>query len=118
MPTRAFEPIFIFCKMLTPAPIIQLSPIRQLPVIFDPGSREVYFPISTPCPSRMLKSTQTQYPILTSQLILTPGKMIAPFSIEEKQRLIETVKVEDKIKTFDKIVTLNLFELQENKTVQ
>ena len=44
--------------------------------------------------------------------------MIAPFSIEEKQRLIETVKVEDKIKTFDKIVTLNLFELQENKTVQ
>ena len=65
------------------------------------------------------------YPIDHNQLIklnleqlINNICMIAPFSIEEKQRLIETVKVEDKIKTFDKIVTLNLFELQENKTVQ
>ena len=44
--------------------------------------------------------------------------MISPFSIEEKQKLIETVKIEDKIKILDEIINFNLFEYQENKTIQ
>jgi len=44
--------------------------------------------------------------------------MISPFSIEEKQKLIETLKIEDKIKLLDEIINFNLFEYQENKTIQ
>ena len=44
--------------------------------------------------------------------------MISPFSIEEKQKLIETVKIEDKMKVLGEIINFNLFKSQENKTVQ
>ena len=44
--------------------------------------------------------------------------MISPFSVEEKQKLIEIVKIEDKIKTLDEIISFNLLDFQENKTVQ
>ena len=44
--------------------------------------------------------------------------MISPFSAEEKQKLIETLKIEDKIKLLDEIINFNLFEYQENKTIQ
>jgi Lon protease-like protein len=44
--------------------------------------------------------------------------MISPFSIEEKQKLIETIKIEDKIKVLEEIINFNLFDLQENNTVQ
>jgi len=44
--------------------------------------------------------------------------MISPFSTEEKQKLIEALKVEDKAKLLDEIITSSLFELQENKTMQ
>ena len=44
--------------------------------------------------------------------------MISPFSVEEKQKLIETVKIEDKIKTLNEIISFNLLDFQENKTVQ
>ena len=44
--------------------------------------------------------------------------MFFPFSVEEKQKLIETVKVEDKIKTLNEIINFNLLDFQENKTVQ
>ena len=44
--------------------------------------------------------------------------MISPFSVGEKQKIIETVKIEDKFKTLDEIITSNIFELQENKTMQ
>jgi len=44
--------------------------------------------------------------------------MISPFSIEEKQKLIETLKIEDKIKLLDEIINFNLFEYQEYKTIQ
>jgi|TARA_B110000438_G_C15754778_1_gene624579 Lon protease-like protein len=44
--------------------------------------------------------------------------MISPFSVGEKQKIIETVKIEDKVKTLDEIITSNIFELQENKTMQ
>ena len=44
--------------------------------------------------------------------------MISPFSVEEKQKLIESVKIDDKIKLLDEIINFNLFEYQENKTIQ
>jgi len=44
--------------------------------------------------------------------------MISPFSAEEKQKLIETIKINDKIKTLDKIINFNLLDFQENKTLQ
>ncbi len=44
--------------------------------------------------------------------------MISPFSIQEKQKLIETVKIKDKLKIFDEIINLNLFDLAQNRTIQ
>ena len=43
--------------------------------------------------------------------------MISPFSIQEKQKLIETIKIEDKFKVFEEIIDFNLFDDQ-NKTIQ
>ena len=65
------------------------------------------------------------YPIDYSELIkldvdqlVSTVSMISPFSIEEKQKLIETVKIEDKIKTLSEVISFNLADFQENKTVQ
>ena len=44
--------------------------------------------------------------------------MISPFTIIEKQKLIETIKTEDKVKILDEIISNNIFDLEENKTVQ
>jgi uncharacterized protein len=44
--------------------------------------------------------------------------MISPFSVEEKQKLIETIKIEDKIKILDEIISFNLLDFEKNKTVQ
>ena len=44
--------------------------------------------------------------------------MISPFSIEEKQKLIETVKIEDKIKILEEVINFNLLDFQENRTIQ
>jgi len=44
--------------------------------------------------------------------------MISPFSVEEKQKLIETVRMEDKIKTLEEIINFNLVDSQSNKTIQ
>ena len=44
--------------------------------------------------------------------------MISPFSIEEKQKLIETKKIDNKIKIFNEIINFNLLDYEENKTVQ
>jgi len=51
------------------------------------------------------------------QLVSTVS-MISPFSIEEKQKLIETVKIKDKTKTLEEIISFNLSDFQDNKTVQ
>jgi len=51
------------------------------------------------------------------QLVSTVS-MISPFSIEEKQKLVETVEIKDKVKTLDEIISFNLADYQENKTVQ
>ena len=44
--------------------------------------------------------------------------MVSPFSVEEKQKLIETLNIEDKIKFFNDIISFKLIDYQENKTVQ
>ena len=44
--------------------------------------------------------------------------MISPFSVEEKQKLIETVSTEEKLSVFDEILNFNLMDNQENKTIQ
>ena len=51
------------------------------------------------------------------QLISTTC-MVSPFSIQEKQKLIETVNMEDKVKTLEEIINFNLMDIQENKTIQ
>jgi len=44
--------------------------------------------------------------------------MISPFSVEEKQKLIETVKTNDKIKVLEEIINFDLLDHQKNKTIQ
>ena len=44
--------------------------------------------------------------------------MISPFSIEEKQKLIETREINNKIKVLNEIINFNLLDYQENKTIQ
>jgi uncharacterized protein len=44
--------------------------------------------------------------------------MISPFSVEEKQKIIETIEIEEKIKLLDNIINFNIFELQDSKTIQ
>ena len=53
----------------------------------------------------------------TDQLISTIC-MIAPFSTEEKQKVIEVIKIENKIKVLDEIISFKLFEFEEIKTIQ
>ena len=51
------------------------------------------------------------------QLISTIS-MVSPFSIEEKQKLIETSDINNKIKMLDEIIRFSLFDYEENKTLQ
>lgn len=44
--------------------------------------------------------------------------MISPFSAEEKQKLIEEIKIEDKLKTLEAILNFNLSDNLENNTIQ
>ena len=44
--------------------------------------------------------------------------MLSPFSNEEKQKLIETDQIENKAKTLEEIISLNLFDVSDNKTIQ
>ena len=65
------------------------------------------------------------YPIDHNELIklsldqlVNTVSMISPFSVEEKQKLIETIKIEDKLKVLSEIISFNLLDFEENKTVQ
>ena len=65
------------------------------------------------------------YPIDYNELIklnldqlISTVSMISPFSVEEKQKLIETINTNEKIKILDEIISFNLLDFQENKTVQ
>ena len=44
--------------------------------------------------------------------------MISPFSTEEKQKLLEVIQMEEKIKLLEQIIDFNIVDLQENKTIQ
>jgi len=55
---------------------------------------------------------------LDFEQIINTVCMISPFSIEEKQKLIESFKIEDKAKLLDEIIKFNIFKYQENKTIQ
>ena len=44
--------------------------------------------------------------------------MLLPFSAEEKQKLIETIKIEDKFSALETIVNFNLADNLKNKTIQ
>ncbi len=55
--------------------------------------------------------------IKLDQLINT-ACMVSPFSMGEKQKLIETINIEDRFKILDKIISLNLSDFEENKTIQ
>ena len=65
------------------------------------------------------------YPINYDELIkldldqlISTVSMISPFSVEEKQKLIETIKIEDKLKILSEVISFNLLDFEENKTVQ
>ena len=65
------------------------------------------------------------YPVKYSELsklgldeLISNVSMISPFSIEEKQKLIETRKIDNKIKILNEIINFNLLDYQENKTIQ
>ena len=44
--------------------------------------------------------------------------MISHFSIEEKQKLVETIKIEDKVILLKEIINFNLVDIKESKTIQ
>ena len=50
--------------------------------------------------------------------LISNVSMISPFSIEEKQKLIETKKIDNKIKVLDEIINFNLLDCEESKTMQ
>ena len=65
------------------------------------------------------------YPVKYNELsklgldeLISNVSMISPFSIEEKQKLIETKKIDNKIKILNEIINFNLLDYQENKTIQ
>ena len=65
------------------------------------------------------------YPVKYNELskldldeLISNVSMISPFSIEEKQKLIETKKIDNKIKVLSEIINFNLLNFGENKTIQ
>ena len=44
--------------------------------------------------------------------------MISPFSVEEKQKLIEIITVKNRLKVLEEITNFNLADNFENKTIQ
>ena len=65
------------------------------------------------------------YPVKYNELLkldldelISNVSMISPFSIEEKQKLIETKKIDNKIKLLNEIINFNLLNFGENKTIQ
>ena len=65
------------------------------------------------------------YPVKYSELskldldeLISNVSMISPFSIEEKQKLIETKKMDNKIRVLSEIINFNLLNFGEKKTIQ
>ena len=55
---------------------------------------------------------------LSADQLLSTISMISPFSLEEKQKLIETTNVEEKMIALEEIINFSLFDDLENKTLQ
>ena len=55
---------------------------------------------------------------LKFEQIVNTACMISPFSKEEKQKLLETQNIKQKIKILDEVLNFNLLDDFENKTVQ
>jgi len=69
--------------------------------------------------------SKINYPVEIAELaklnidqLISTVCMISPFSIVEKQKLIETITIENKLQLLEEIINFNLFEIQENKTIQ
>tara|TARA_B100000029_G_scaffold500271_1_gene571762 strand:+ start:415 stop:1053 length:639 start_codon:yes stop_codon:yes gene_type:complete len=65
------------------------------------------------------------YPIKYNELskldmdeLINNVSMISPFSIEEKQKLIETKETNNKMKVLNEIINFNLLDFEETKTIQ
>ena len=65
------------------------------------------------------------YPVKYNELskldldeLISNVSMISPFSVEEKQKLIETKKIDNKIETLSEIINFNLVDYEESKTIQ
>ena len=65
------------------------------------------------------------YPVKYNELskldldeLISNVSMISPFSIEEKQKLIETKKIDNKIKVLSEIINFNLVDYEGSKTIQ
>ena len=79
---------------------------------------------------KLLKKIQVffekiNYPVKYNELskldldeLISNVSMISPFSIEEKQKLIETKKIDNKIKILSEIINSNLLDYEESKTIQ
>ena len=55
---------------------------------------------------------------LSCDQLISTISMISPFSSEEKQKIIETVDIEEKIKVFEEIINFDLIDRSFNKTIQ
>ena len=44
--------------------------------------------------------------------------MISPFSVEEKQKLVEAIQIDEKLNVLDEIINFNLLDNSENLTIQ
>ncbi|MDC6465277.1 LON peptidase substrate-binding domain-containing protein [Pelagibacteraceae bacterium] len=69
--------------------------------------------------------SKINYPVEIAELaklnidqLISTVCMISPFSVVEKQKLIETITIENKLQLLEEIINFNLFEIQENKTIQ
>ena len=55
---------------------------------------------------------------LSCDELISTISMISPFSSGEKQKIIETVNIEEKIRVFEEVINFNLIERSFNKTIQ
>ncbi len=65
------------------------------------------------------------YPIVHAELeklnieqLINTVSMISPFSVKDKQKLIETIKIDEQLKILDEIINFNLIKFGENNTIQ
>ena len=65
------------------------------------------------------------YPVKYNELskldldeLISNVSMISPFSVEEKQKLIESKKIDNKIEALSEIINFNLVDYEESKTIQ